>query len=392
MIKINEQNFSSNNMKYEILFNWNHLDWNFTDYKLQTEFYKKQYWKKCIPSCIKLDKQGNFYVSVPRWAKGIPATMNKIVIKENKPLLEAFPNWEWNKIGNSMTLQSVLGYEIDEFNRMWLLDQGHINSAPSLDGSQKLVCWDLTKNELVESIQIPNEIASYQASLLNDLVVDNKNGYIYITDSGMYGNPVEGGIIIYNMKTKQFRRVLHQHKSTQDYPNFTFTVNGKSVWENNPIKVGADGIALSADRSILYYCPLTGRNLYSIHTDFLKNFETSLQNIEENVKFIGNKYTNTDGMAADNMGNIYYTMIENQGIGMYNPKDSEFKKVIFDNRMLWVDSISFDNRGNLIFSTNRINEVLAANDEIDWEYQYNFIVWKMFIGENVKSYLYHSDF
>ncbi|EJS45445.1 hypothetical protein ICE_05627 [Bacillus cereus BAG1X1-2] len=318
--------------------------------------------------------------------------MNKIVIKENKPLLEAFPNWEWNKIGNSMALQSVLGYEIDEFNRMWLLDQGHINSAPSLDGSQKLVCWDLTKNELVESIQIPNEIASYQASLLNDLVVDNKNGYIYITDSGMYGNPVEGGIIIYNMKTKQFRRVLHQHKSTQDYPNFTFTVNGKSFWENNPIKVGADGIALSADRSILYYCPLTGRNLYSIHTDFLKNFETSLQNIEENVKFIGNKYTNTDGMAADNMGNIYYTMIENQGIGMYNPKDSEFKKVIFDNRMLWVDSISFDNRGNLIFSTNRINEVLAANDEIDWEYQYNFIVWKMFIGENVKSYLYHSDF
>ncbi|MEH7280826.1 major royal jelly family protein [Bacillus toyonensis] len=392
MIKINEQNFSSNNMKYGILFNWNHLDWNFTDYKLQNEFYKKQYWKKCIPSCIKLDKQGNFYVSVPRWAKGIPATMNKIVIKDNKPLLEAFPNWEWNKIGNSMTLQSVLGYEIDEFNRMWLLDQGHINSAPSLDGSQKLVCWDLTKNELVESIRIPNEIASYQASLLNDLVVDNKNGYIYITDSGMYGNPVEGGIIIYNMKIKQFRRVLHQHKSTQDYPNFTFTVNGKSVWENNPIKVGADGIALSADRSILYYCPLTGRNLYSIHTDFLKNFETSLQNIEENVKFIGNKYTNTDGMAADNMGNIYYTMIENQGIGMYNPKDSEFKKVISDNRMLWVDSISFDNRGNLIFNTNRINEVLAANDEIDWEYQYNFIVWKMFIGENVKSYLYHSDF
>ncbi|WP_255259033.1 major royal jelly family protein [Bacillus thuringiensis] len=150
----------------------------------------------------------------------------------------------------------------------------------------------------------------------------------------MYDNPVECGIIIYNIKTKEFRRVLHQHKSTQNQTNFSFSVNEKLVWENNPIKVGVDGIALCADRSILYYCPLTGRNLYSIHTDVLKNFETSLKNIEENVKIIGNKYTNTDGMVADNMGNIYYTMIENQGIGMYNPKDSQFKKVISDNRML----------------------------------------------------------
>ena len=43
---------------------------------------------------------------------------------------------------------------------------------------------------------------------MNDLVVDNKNGFVYIADSGIYTDPLEGGLIVYNMRTKQFRRVL----------------------------------------------------------------------------------------------------------------------------------------------------------------------------------------
>ena len=40
-------------------------------------------------------------------------------------------------------LQSVLGYEIDEHNRMWILDQGKIAYNPSPEESQKLIIWDL---------------------------------------------------------------------------------------------------------------------------------------------------------------------------------------------------------------------------------------------------------
>lgn len=41
------------------------------------------------------------------------------------------------------------------------------------------------------------------------------------------------------------------------------------------ITTPADGIALSVDVSTLYYCPLSGFNLYSIPTELFRNFSVS---------------------------------------------------------------------------------------------------------------------
>jgi hypothetical protein len=128
---------------------------------MKAEFYEKEYWKGAMPAGVKVDRDGNYYVSVPRWAPGIPATVNKIEIVDGKPFLSAYPSWEMNKMGDPNALQSVLGWDIDENNRAWFLDQGHIEGAPCIDGAQKIVCWDITNNELVESIPVPHEIASY---------------------------------------------------------------------------------------------------------------------------------------------------------------------------------------------------------------------------------------
>jgi sugar lactone lactonase YvrE len=376
--------------RYEILFHWNRLNWNFKDSNLKKPFEANQYWKKAMPGNIKIDKQGNYYVSVPRWAKGIPATLNRIVEVDGKPLLEPFPSWDWNKVGNVKVLQSVLGYEIDELNRMWILDQGKIAYAPSLDGSQKLVLIDLNTNMMIDSVKIPDEIANYRTSFLNDLVVDNKNGFVYITDSGngWPDHPVVGGIIVYNMKTKTFRRVLDRHFSSQDFPGFIFEIDNKPVFKNKPIKIGSDGIALSADRITLYYTPITGRNLYSIDTSLLRDYNHSLEEIERAVQTIGSKGTTTDGMHADNKGNVFYTMLEGKGVGIYNPYRNNFKKFVSDDRMLWVDGVAFDQKGSIIFNNNRLHQMFGNEEDIDWDYPYNLIIWKAFVGEDIKSYLY----
>jgi hypothetical protein len=373
---------------YEILFHWNHLDWLFPDEAMKAEFYEKEYWKGAMPAGFKTDRDGNFYLSVPRWAPGVPATVNKIEIVDGKPLLSAYPSWEMNEIGNPNALQSVLGWEIDENNRAWFLDQGHIEGTPCIDGAQKIVCWDITNNQLVDSIKLPNEIASYKASFLNDLMVDNANGFVYIADSGIYTDPLEGGLIVFNMKTKELRRVLHQHESTQDVPGYWFKIAGKPIWKDRPMRTGADGIALSADRKTLYWCPLTARNLYSIDTALLQDFSTPLSEIDKAVKDLGDKGTNTDGMGADNKGNIYYTMLEGMGIGIYNPGIGTFKTFVTDDRMIWVDGMTFDNKGYLIFNNNRLHELFGG--DLNWEDDYNLIVWKAFLGDSVKSYLYYN--
>jgi sugar lactone lactonase YvrE len=374
---------------YEILFHWNRLDWLFADETVRAEFYQKECWKGAMPAGVKTDRDGNWYMSVPRWAPGIPATVNKIKIVDGKAMLTAYPSWEMNRIGDPNALQSVLGWEIDEKNRAWFLDQGHIEGAPCIEGAQKIVCWDIARNELVESVPIPHEIASYTASFLNDLVVDNHNGFVYIADSGIFSDPLEGGLIVYNMKTKTLRRVLHQHESTQDVPGYWFKIAGKSVWKDRPMRTGADGIALAADRKTLYWCPLTARNLYAVDTSLLQDFSTPLGEIEKAVKDLGDKGTNTDGMGADNRGNILYTMLEGQGIGIFRPGRGSFETFITDERMIWVDGMAFDNQGYLIFNNNRLHELFGG--DLDWEDEYNLIVWKAYLGEGVKSYLYYFE-
>ncbi|MCM3783512.1 major royal jelly family protein [Neobacillus mesonae] len=375
--------------QHEIMYHWNHLDWNFADPAMEQEFDEQQHWKQALPAGIKTDQAGNTYVSVPRRAEGIPATMNKIVMEDGKPLLEAFPDWNWNEEGNPNALQHVLGYEIDEQNRMWMLDQGHLNGAPSQDGAQKIVIWDLTKDKLVDSIPIPHEIAPYDTSMLNDLVVDNKNGYVYISDSG---NTVQGtvraGIIIYNIDTGEFRRVLDRHESTQPYPGFEFSIAGHPVQEDRPVQTGVDGIALSDDRSTLYYSPLTGRNLYSIPTSVLQDFQLPQEDIAGKVRPIGSKGSNSDGIYADNQGNIWYTMLEGQGIGYYDTDTRTFQDFVTDDRMLWVDGLFIDQKGSVIFNSNRLHQMFGTPEKIDWNNPYNLIVWKVDIGDGLRSYAY----
>jgi sugar lactone lactonase YvrE len=373
---------------FEKFITWDHLDWDFPDPSIAGAYVGKdgqEYWRGAMPAGFKADSQGNFYLSVPRWSSGIPATLNKLVKKGDRWLLSPFPNWESNKEGDPKALQSVLGYEIDENNVMWVLDQGHIDGAPSKDGAQKLVAYDLNTKKIVLAVTIPDSIASYNASFLNDLAVDNKNGYVYIADSGIFTDPLRGGIIVYNMKAKRFRRVLDQHFSVQDQPAFRFSIGGKKVWKDNPMRTGADGIALSADRKTLYWCPLTSRNLYSIDTGFLRDYSTPLETITGAVVDLGSKGTNTDGMTADDHGRIWFTMLEGQGIGFYDPAGSTMNKYIWDAEMVWVDGVTFDGKGSMYFNSNRLHELFGA--ELDWSKKDNFVIWRAPAPDGVKSYL-----
>ena len=265
------------------------------------------------------------------------------------------------QVGNVHVLQSVLGYEIDEINRMWLLDQGKIAYAPSPEGSQKLIVWDLNTNRMIDSIIIPNEIAPYRTSFLNDLVVDNKNGFVYITDSGSGwpDHPLDGGIIVYNMRTRTLRRVLDRHDSTQDFLIFIFKL---IISRYSRINLFESGPTASPYPRIVPRC-ITVRSQDAIYmqldTMLLRNFHTPLEEIRKAVRAFGSKRTTTDGMHADNQGNVFYTMLEGKGIGIYTSSTLHSHNVVSDDRMVWVDGVAFDQKDSIIFNSNRLHEMFG---------------------------------
>jgi hypothetical protein len=93
-------------------------------------------------------------------------------------------------------------------------------------------------------------------------------------------------------------------------------------------------------------------------------------------------------MHADNKGNVFYTMLEGKGVGIYTSKRNKFDRFVSDDRMLWVDGVAFDQKGSIIFNSNRLHQMFGNEDEINWDYPYNLIVWKAYVGKDVKSYLY----
>jgi hypothetical protein len=48
----------------------------------------------------------------------------------------------------------------------------------------KLFIWDLRNNSLVHMYAFPDSVASYNASFLNDLVIDTERNVAYIADAG----------------------------------------------------------------------------------------------------------------------------------------------------------------------------------------------------------------
>lgn len=369
---------------YQILHEWNYLEWVFDDEAEKADFYDNEYYKGAMLAAYKVDSQGNEYISVPRWHPGLPGTLNKVVYVDGKAMLEPFPSREWNKAHDPKALQSVLGFEIDENDVLWALDQGHICDDDCVEGDQKILIWDLKKDELIDSITITSDLSDYHASFLNDICVDNENGYAYIADSGIYTDPLQGGLLVYNIKTKQLRRVLHQDISTQDAEGFTFGINGSMIYDDNPMRTGADGIALSCDRKTLYWCPLTGRRLYRIATKHLWDESLSDEQLSALVEDCGSKHTNTDGMTADNQGRIWYTMLEHTGMGYFDPADGEMHEFVQDERMVWVDTPQISNDGFIVFTSNQLH--FLNTGRLDFSVP-NERVWRAYVGEDFKNYL-----
>lgn len=309
-----------------------------------------------MPTGVTVSDQGRVFVSFPRWGDKVPFTVAEIVDGTPVP----YPDPDVNKWTGAEDphdqLVSVQSVVVDPVGRLWLLDTGAPSFGPVIPGGAKLVEVDLETDRIVRVIR-PTE-AMTPTTYLNDVRFDlsrGRAGFAYLTDS-----QAVGALIVIDLATGESWARLRGHTSTQATDQFRAIVQGVV---RTGYTVGADGIALSPDGNLLYYCPLSSRRLYSVCTDVLRDRGVDDDAVAEHVTDHGDKGA-SDGLEMDTEGTLYATAWEHSAVVKRSPEGG-WNTVLHGRELLWPDSLALSSDGYLYVSINQLPRSPLFNDAED---------------------------
>ncbi|TFV47491.1 gluconolaconase [Blastococcus sp. TF02A-35] len=312
-----------------------------------------------MPTGVTVSHGGRIFVCYPKWGDEVGFTVGEI--RDGEAV--AFPSQELNdnrSDADPERLVSVQSVVVDPADRLWVLDTGSPMFRPTEHGGPKLVCVDLATDQVVRTILFPTDVA-LPTTYLNDVRFDlrrGQEGTAFITDSSDQG---ANGIIVVDLASGESWRRLHEHPSTKATtpPDLRMVVEGQEFVERSsdgevtPVTMGADGIAIAADGSRLYYCPLAGRRWYSVSVDALVDRGQPDDAVAATVRDEGDKGCVSDGLETDDQGRLYVTDGEHDAIHRRSP-DGSWETVVHDPRLLWPDTMSVAADGHLYVTANQL--------------------------------------
>ncbi|BDH46370.1 hypothetical protein TUM12370_24140 [Salmonella enterica subsp. enterica serovar Choleraesuis] len=310
-----------------------------------------------MPTGVTVTETGRMFVNFPRWGDDVPFTVAEVKGGKVVP----YPNAEINKADDSkpgehfLSVQSVVA---DGQGKLWVLDTAAPGFSKPVAGGAKLVAIDLKTNKVVKTVVMGPDVI-LPATYINDVRFDyrvGKAGVAYITDSSLSGT---GGIIVVDLDSGKAVRRLTGDRSTSPEKGFVPVVEGETLLQRHadgttaPFSVASDGIALSADGKTLYYCPLSGRHLYSISTDLLRDPKVGEAQLSAAVKDWGEKGA-SDGLEADASGAVYAGDYERNAIRKMD-KEGNWTTIAHGPQILWPDTLSVGHDGYLYFTVNQLH-------------------------------------
>ena len=311
-----------------------------------------------MPTGVTVSRRGRVFLSFPRWADPVDMTVAELVNGDLVPYPSAAMNQLSTKDAAS-ALVSVQSVVVDPSEKLWLLDAGNINWGPNLPGGPKLVGVDLHDDRVFRTIHFPAGVV-LPTTYLNDVRVDLRRGAqgtAFITDSSSLG---PNGIIVVDLATGKSLRRLQRSSSSRSDPGLAPIVEGEPLLERprgekpSRIKVGADGIALSADGATVYYRPLISHHLYGVSASALADAGASDDEVAATVKDFGDIGFASDGLESDAEGRLYLTDYEHQALRTLRPGETP-ATLVADSRMIWPDTLSLSAEGYLYVTVNQLN-------------------------------------
>jgi sugar lactone lactonase YvrE len=298
---------------------------------------------------VAVSKSGRVFANFPYWSDG-----HVVSVVELGPNGEQtpFPDGDWNRktadpADRFVCVQSVY---VDDADNLWIVDAGSPKQTGVVEGGAKLVKVDLTTNRIAQVIPFNRTVAPEQ-SYLNDVRVDTRNNFAFLTDSNL------GAIIVVDLRTGEARRLLENDPSVKPEPNISVRVDDKLLIDpekDRPLAIASDGIALDREGGWLYYKALSARTLYRVKVEDLEAAMRS-ENVDlaNRVERVG-QVPPSDGLAFHN-GQLYVTSIEDGSIVRYDPVAKTSHIVAMDDRLSWPDSFAVGPDGSLYVTTSQIH-------------------------------------
>jgi sugar lactone lactonase YvrE len=253
---------------------------------------------------------------------------------------------------------TILGIVIDRRNWLWTIDNGNHGF-----GTARLLAFDLASGDLVHDHEFRPEIAP-AGSFLQDLQVSADSDFVFIADASIWRK--SPAIIVYDVATREARRVLDSHASVsaQNYLIRTPTRDMSFLGGLVELKTGVDGIALDTANEWLYYGAMNNSDLYRVRVRDLENPVLPARQLENDVERVSNKPL-SDGMSADLASNLYITDVEHGAVTRVRP-GGRLETLIRSDRIRWADALSFGPDGWLYLADSAIpDQVLQSKAYIE---------------------------
>lgn len=279
--------------------------------------------------------------------------------------LRPFPDADWNRYDPNASGEqqwiSAQAMWFDERDHLWVLDSS-LGSVDQRKQPPKIVEFDIGTGKMLRQYSYENVVTPKDS--INDIRIDLKNGYAYISNAGN-----QGGVVLTRLSDGKSRLLLAGDRSSVSDPKQHLMFGDRIARkpDGGIVVLQTDGIAISPQRDWLYYRPLTDHHYWRIPTAALIDESLSPTALAQHVQYLGD-YALTGGLIMTPDGVLYGGDLENRTVVALTPVERggkpSLEQHVFvsnrDRRMSWADGFAYQN-GYLYISDSHLHETNFSN-------------------------------
>lgn len=315
--------------KLKIIYSWKSLDFVFPSEHARLAAIKSGNFIPGSPLPIDVDVyngelKSTVFIAIPRFQDGVPLTLGYVtdeVSLDGNTLIAPYPNWSYNDAGNCASIISVYRMQIDECDRLWVLDTGKLKSKQVCP--PKLHVFSLRDNKLITLYRFPEHQYKDEDSLFVTVAIDVRDTTNNCKDTFAYIADVTGfALIVYDFRNSRSWRI--NNNLFYPYPPYgTFNIKGDTFDLMDGILGLALGPIQNGDR-ILYFHSLASRVESWVPTSVIRNYTLFHENPEAAarsfVPFEHERSSQSVAQAMNHDGVLFYGLLSDLAIGCWNSK------------------------------------------------------------------------